>query len=151
MSKPLRILWIEDRPEQVKYHIQRLRVDGHDVQTSPSGEDAIESLREASETGTPFDVVLLDIMLPKGEGVRIGPDTRPELMGEEILRQVAAMGLAVPFVGVSAIADEPLRNRLTRDYHFVDAVLKKPVGMDELVEAMYDAIKALQANEEAKP
>ena len=127
----MRILWIEDKPEQIQRFVEILRKE-HEVVQAGTGEAGLDAIDKAREQQQDFDIVLLDIMLPKGHGNRINPDVRQELMGKEILRTMNEQDVSCPVVGVSAVADQQLRDRIRQEYPFVSEILKKPVGMDEL-------------------
>lgn len=135
----MRILWIEDKVGQIGRFVELLGED-HRVTVAKTGEAALEEIGEAVDSGEPYDVVILDIMLPKGEGRRIDEDIRPEFMGEEVLRRMREHQLCWPVVGVSAIADERLRARICHNYSFVVDILKKPVTRQELWVALSRAM-----------
>lgn len=127
----MRILWIEDKYDHIRRFVELLRGE-HEVVVAGTGEQALAAIETALIENDPYNVVILDIMLPKGEGQRIDVDMRPELMGVEILCRMDKPEIGWPVVGVSAIADEQLRRTISEDYPFVVEVLKKPVKMDEL-------------------
>ncbi len=137
----MRILWIEDKEHHIKRFVELLRADGDEVTLAASGEATLEAVEEAKQKSEPYDVVLLDVMMPKGEGKRIDPTVRPELMGEEVLRQMARPEIRWPVVGISAIVDQEFRNRVCDKYDFVKEFLKKPIKMDELRNAISKAVK----------
>jgi len=145
----MRILWIEDREDHVKYHLNSLRDAGFQVRLVGSGEEGMGAITEAWSSGdTAGLVVFLDVMLPKGAGDLIDPMTRPELMGEEILHQMKSKGISIPVVVVTAIADGELRRRLAEDYPFVSQVIKKPVRSPELIKAYHGALTPLSEGKE---
>ncbi len=143
-----KLLWVEDREQQVKHFVFLLRKRGYDVELCETGEDALEAIL-ASELTEPYDVVLLDIMLPKGEGSRIDPSTRPELMGEEVLDQMKSQGVSTPVVCVTCVADDRLIKRLRTEYSFVKEVLKKPVTIVELERAIDCALGVTSGHSQA--
>jgi CheY-like chemotaxis protein len=132
----MRILWIEDRPEQIKYHVSLLRNSGHDITECNSGGEALKTILASGDSAGGFELIILDIMLPimlpKGEGALIDASTLPELMGLEIVRQMRAAGVSTPVIGVSAVADDQLRQDITVNFPFVVGILKKPVSIDVL-------------------
>lgn len=132
----MRLLWIEDKLEHIRRFVGALENRGHDVVVNASGEEALETLYQAHVQHRPFDVILLDIMLPKGDGSRIAEATRPELMGIEILRHLETEGCRTPVVIITAIADAGVMDSIPAKYPFVAAILKKPVRMDDLREAI---------------
>jgi CheY-like chemotaxis protein len=133
-----RVLWIEDKLEQIRGFVDILNSD-HSVKVAKTAEAALTEIQEALDEDRPYDVVILDIMLPSGEGDRIDSDMRPELMGEEILRWMRRNEACWPVIGVSAVADQQLRDRICKEFGFVVDVLKKPVKMDELETAISGA------------
>ncbi len=56
-----KILVVDDEPSMLRYLQTLLEVESYNVDTAPSGEAAIEKLKN----GTP-DVVLLDVLMPGG-------------------------------------------------------------------------------------
>ena len=147
----LRILWIEDKYLDIKRFVELLRRKGADVQVAGSGEAALKMLQKARVEGEAYHAVLLDIMLPKGEGQRIADSVKDELMGEEVLRQMEGARIRTPVVGVTAVADDELYGRIRKEYDFVVDVLKKPIKMPELEEAISRAVARIEGNEEATP
>lgn len=133
------ILWVEDRPDYVKYNLRLLEKDGHKVYVKSTAESALDTISSAKSTEPAYELMILDIMLPKGEGTRMPEDARPELMGIELLRQMAQRRVIVPTVAVSAVADEGVRAQIRTEFAFVADVLKKPVKLEELREAIASA------------
>jgi two-component system alkaline phosphatase synthesis response regulator PhoP len=85
-----RILVIEDEPDiqsLLRYNLQR---EGHDVVIAPNGEDGLHEARRQ-----PFDLVLLDLMLPDRDGLEVCRAMRAQ-------RGTAS----VPIIMVSAKGDE---------------------------------------------
>jgi len=128
----MKILWAEDRTDQIKGHLTVLRAKDHTVAVLPTAEQVLDAVQEASDSGGPFELIILDIMLPKGVGNRVDDTVRPAVMGEEVLRKLGSMA-TVPVICVTAIADEPLRSRLQKA-ECVKGVLKKPIRIQELLE-----------------
>ncbi len=75
-----KILVVEDDPGVRDLVEQVLRHDGMDTQAVESGEAALERLR----TGERLDLVLLDVMLPKMDGVSVCRKIRAGEAGEEM-------------------------------------------------------------------
>ncbi|HEX2089385.1 MAG TPA: response regulator [Actinomycetota bacterium] len=85
-----RILAVEDDPLALKILKNHLESQGHDVETAPSGVEALEKLRSASV----FDVVLLDIVMPRLDGYQ----TLERIKADEALRHI-------PVIMISGIDD----------------------------------------------
>jgi len=67
MSKQ-RVLVVDDE-ESLRFLLaSELQAESFEVQTAGDGEEAIELIRRKIEKGEKFDVVLLDIRMPKADG-----------------------------------------------------------------------------------
>jgi len=95
-----RVLLVEDEPAIRRSVSYALRGEGFDVETVADGESAVE-------TGAGFDVVILDLMLPR-------------MPGTEVLRQLRAVS-PVPIIVLTARDSE------------LDRVLGLELGADDYV------------------
>jgi adenylate cyclase len=66
MRNPPRILVVDDMPENVEIARMRLESQGFEVVTAPDGEAALGRVRDEAP-----DLVLLDIMMPKLDGIAV--------------------------------------------------------------------------------
>ncbi len=108
-----RVLLIEDEPGLVLTLTDRLRSEGHDV---GSATDGASGLRLAASE--PWDVILLDVMLP-GKG------------GFDVCRDLRQQGVTTPIIMLTArgqVVDKVLGLRLGADDY-----LTKPFDMLELL------------------
>jgi len=96
-----------------------LESDKHDIVTERDGE---AGERRASE---PFDLILLDIHLPKKSGL-------------DVCRSLRARGLRIPIVALSAsvLPDEVARTKAAG----FDVFLSKPISPRDLREAVRRAV-----------
>ena len=111
----MRILLVEDDPMNVDLFESALETDGHEIVTErdgPAGE------KRASDR---FDLILLDIQLPKMDGL-------------EVCRSLRARGLRMPIVALSAsvLPEEIAR---TKSAGF-DLFLSKPISPRDLRSAV---------------
>jgi DNA-binding response OmpR family regulator len=88
-----RLLVVEDDPAILRGLADNLAFESYDVETAADGETAYRLLRER-----PFDLVLLDLMLPN-------------MSGYDLCRRVRHDGLATPIVMLTARGDESDRVR----------------------------------------
>ncbi len=114
-----RLLLVEDEPGLVMTLTDRLAVEGYAVEHSTDGESGLE--RAASE---PFDLVLLDVMLPR-------------LNGFDLLRDLRKRGVETPVI------------MLTARGQVVDKVVGLKLGADDYVTKPFD-MSELLARIEAK-
>jgi two-component system OmpR family response regulator len=80
-----------------------LEEEGYSVDAVASGEDAIEYAKAA-----PYDVILLDVMLPRGDGFEVCRQIRGEGNRTPVLMLTARDGVADRVAGLDAGADDYL-------------------------------------------
>ena len=66
MADPKRILVVDDDPDFVEIIRMRLLADGYEVITAADGEEALERVKLEKP-----DVMLLDVMMPKLDGLKV--------------------------------------------------------------------------------
>ena len=108
-----RILLVEDEPSLVLTVSDRLLAEGYEVEAAGDGEAALELAGAA-----PFDLVLLDVMLPGKDGF-------------EVCRELRQRGLEMPVLMLTArgqVVDRVVGLKLGADDYLV-----KPFEMIELL------------------
>lgn len=109
----MRLLIIEDEVRMLELLKQGLREEGHDVLTASDGAEGL-ALAQAGE----FDAIVLDVMLPKVDGI-------------EIARRLRKSGSRVPVLMLTARdAEEDIRSGLDTG---ADDYLTKPFSFVELL------------------
>ena len=108
------LLVVEDDRDVREVLSDSLRFEGYDVLEAVDGADALEQLRMGKRPA----LIFLDLVMPRMDGRRFLAKVREE----RALR-------AIPIVLVTGTPPEDLRNA-------VKAILKKPVGIDELFECV---------------
>jgi two-component system alkaline phosphatase synthesis response regulator PhoP len=109
-----RILLVEDEEGLVVTLTDRLRSEGYEVHAASTGDDALELAASASK---PFDLIVLDVMLPA-------------MSGFEVCRELRNRGSTMPILFLTArgeLADKVLGLKLGGDDY-----LTKPFEMMEL-------------------
>jgi CheY-like chemotaxis protein len=111
----LRILLVEDDPMNVELFESALETDGHEIVTERDGAAGEARASDA------FDLVLLDIQLPKKNGL-------------EVCRSLRARGLRIPIVALSAsvLPEEIARTKAAG----FDEFLPKPISPRDLRDAV---------------
>ena len=109
----MRILIVEDQMSMLRAWRQGLEEEGFAVDTATDGEEADVKART-----TPYDVILLDIMLPKVDGLTLLKRWRQSGINTHVLMLTAKVTVADKVTGLDSGAD---------DY------LTKPVDFDELL------------------
>ena len=108
-----RILIVEDEPGLIMTLADRLRAEGHQISEATDGEQGLKAA-----TGSVFDLIILDVMLPKKTGF-------------EVCRAVRDAGIRTPILMLTArgqVADKVVGLELGADDY-----LTKPFDMMELV------------------
>lgn len=100
---PGRLLLIEDEPGLVMTLTDRLTAEGYEVE---SATDAADGLRRAMGQG--FDIMLLDVMLPGGNGFDICKTVRQQGIHTPILMLTARGQVVDRVVGLKLGADDYL-------------------------------------------
>ena len=124
----MRVLVVEDERKTASFVRKALQAEGHAVDELHEGGAAL-----AAVTTTPFDVVVLDIMLP-------GPD------GLSVVRQMRERKIATPVLLLSARG--AVNEKVEGLNAGADDYLPKPFALDELIAR----VRALgRRSNEAKP
>ena len=100
---PKRILLVEDEPGLQLALSDRLTAEGFSVETAGDGHTAI-----ARATGSPFDVIVLDVMLPGRDGFDVARTIRHQGIQTPILMLTARTQVVDRVVGLKLGADDYL-------------------------------------------
>jgi two-component system alkaline phosphatase synthesis response regulator PhoP len=98
-----KILLVEDEPGLVATLGDRLRAEGYKVETAQNGEEGL-----ARATSDYFDLIILDIMLPRKSGLNVCRDLRQQGFATPILMLTARGETADKVVGLKIGADDYL-------------------------------------------
>jgi nitrogen-specific signal transduction histidine kinase/ActR/RegA family two-component response regulator len=118
MSKRARILVMDDEDMVRDVVREMLEFFGFDVETAADGTAALKSYRQASEAGSRFDCVIMDITIPGGMG------------GKEAVRRLLEMDAGAKAIVSSGYAEDPVMAGYN-EYGFKGAIAK-PYRMDQL-------------------
>jgi DNA-binding response OmpR family regulator len=100
----MRILVVEDERKVAAFVRQGLVEEGHAVEVAADGAAALEAVAE----GPPFDLVVLDVMLPKRDGLDVLKSLRALRIQTPVLLLTARDGVADKVAGLDAGADDYL-------------------------------------------
>ena len=109
----MRLLIVEDEKKMAAYLRRAFREEGHEVEEAHDGEEAL-----ALALGQPYDAIVLDLNLPRRDGL-------------SVLRQLRASGRATPVLILSARGQAD--DRIAGLNLGADDYLPKPFSMDELL------------------
>jgi DNA-binding response OmpR family regulator len=111
--KAMRVLVVEDEKKTASFIRKALQAEGHAVDVLHDGTEAL-----AAVSTTPFDVVVLDIMLPGRDGLSVVRQMRDKKISIPVLLLTARGEVGERVEGLNAGAD---------DY------LSKPFALEELI------------------
>jgi PAS domain S-box-containing protein len=115
---PKRVLVMDDMELMLKVAGEMLINLGYKVETVPDGEKAIELYREAMESRSPFDAVILDLTVPGGMG------------GKEAIEKLLQIDPDIKAIVSSGHADDPIMSEYEK-FGF-SGVVCKPYSLSEL-------------------
>ena len=96
-----RILVVEDEPRLARGLQDDLSMEGYEVEVSGDGADATRRAREQ-----PFDLIILDVMLPKKDGFEVCRELCRERLRTPIIMLTARTGESDKVLGLEVGADD---------------------------------------------
>lgn len=118
---------VMDDEEIVRIVVQRLLLQcGFETELTTDGVQMLRQYRKAKEAGTPFEAVILDLVIQNGMG------------GQEAMKNLIEYDPEVKVIVSSGYSNDPIMANF-RDYGF-KGFLPKPYKLDELKRAMKDLI-----------
>jgi two-component system alkaline phosphatase synthesis response regulator PhoP len=121
-----RILLVEDEPGLVMTLGDRLRGEGHRVESAADGQTGFDMA-----CGGAYDLIVLDVMLPRKNGVEVCRDLRQRGVSTPILMLTARGQTADKVVGLKTGADDYLAKpfEMPELLARVEALLRRAPGM----------------------
>lgn len=113
MGAIVRVLIVEDEPRIIEFIKQGLEEEGYIVDSAPDGETGL-----SYAISSDYDVIILDVMLPK-------------LDGFEVCRELRGRGLATPIIMLTA--RDAVSDRVEGLNIGADDYLTKPFAFEELL------------------
>jgi PAS domain S-box-containing protein len=129
LKKDIRILVMDDDASVGKVITLMLKKLKCHVTLAKDGEKAIQFYKEAQVSGNPFDVVILDVIVPGGMG------------GKETARRLKALYPSVKLLASTGYSDDHLMANF-REFGF-DALLVKPYDQSALVNTLQDVLEEI--------
>ena len=118
----MRILFIDDDEGFLSLMEGILRQKGYDIVTAKDGKQAREALG-----GEKIDLIISDVFMPTLDGIRFHSFVREFTDARD-----------VPFIFISAHADENLRNLVVKAAN--DYFLRKPVSVEDILALINNVI-----------
>jgi two-component system, OmpR family, copper resistance phosphate regulon response regulator CusR len=132
----MRILVVEDERKVAAFVRQGLVEEGHVVEVAADGEAALDAVAG----GPPYDLVVLDVMLPKRDGLSVLKTLRARRVQAPVLLLTARDGVADKVAGLDAGADDYLAKPFAFEEFLarVRALLRRGRGAAEPVLRLED-------------
>jgi len=132
----MRILVVEDERKVANFISQGLQEEGHTVEVAKDGEAALDLLRH----GPPYDLIVLDVMLPRLDGVAVLRAARAARVTSPVLMLTARDAVADKVTGLDAGADDYLTKPFSFDEFLarVRALLRRVDGRREPILRLAD-------------
>ena len=121
-----KVLFMDDEEIVREMASKMLTILGHDVYCVEDGKEALKEFREALNSGTPFDLVIMDLTIPGGMG------------GREAVQKVLQIDPQARVIVSSGYSTDPVMARYS-DYGFC-GMTTKPYSFDELKKTVADAL-----------
>ncbi len=99
----MRILIVDDEPQMLRQLSQSLAEQRYEIKTAVDGEEALDRIFAA-----PFDLILLDIMLPKRDGLSVLSEIREADIKTPVLMLTAKNSIEDKITGLDQGADDYL-------------------------------------------
>ena len=112
---PSRLLLVEDEPGLQLALSDRLAAEGYQVEAAGDGNTAI-----ARATGEPFDIIVLDVMLPGRDGFDVAKTLRQQGLKTPILMLTARGEVVDRVVGLKLGADD----YLTKPFEMIELLAR---------------------------
>lgn len=122
----MNLLVVEDDPRVADFLQRGLKAEGYKVQLAGDGQEGLATAR-----GGGFDVVLLDIMLPKISGIEVCQQLRADRNPVAVLMLTAMSTIQDRVTGLRCGADDYLIKPFAFDELLarIEALLRRPVAL----------------------
>jgi two-component system cell cycle sensor histidine kinase/response regulator CckA len=128
VSRKKRILLIDDQQMIIDIVSRMLSHLGYDVKTCPDGSQAIALFTKAKNQGEPFDVVLMDLVVPNGVG------------GQDAVHTIRKIDPNAHVIASSGHLDHPVMME-HKKFGFI-AALEKPYKLERLQQVIREVIES---------
>jgi len=122
----MRVLVVEDERKVANFIRQGLEEEGHTVEVAEDGADALDRLLAS----IPYDLVVLDVMLPRRDGFSVLKALRDKQVSTPVLLLTARDAVADKVAGLDLGADDYLTKPFAFDEFLarVRALLRRQAG-----------------------
>lgn len=144
MSDAKTIMWVDDEPKSIKWHVAALRREHYEVEIVMDAETALEKLLSAPDR---YAALILDVLMPLGEAFphHLPPDTTNERAGLEVARALRSSEhkqlRTLPIIIYSAMSGMALWPDMEAELRELGAdILTKPIERRLLLRLVHNRI-----------
>lgn len=127
----MRCLFAEDNPDASDLLALLLEREGWEVVAAKDGREALLIYEKAVEDRRYFDVLILDVVMPRINGIAVGVEVRAIEKQSGIPRAVLVL-----LTGY----DIPTEPEELLKVHFADAYVRKPIDGNELIKKIKELV-----------
>lgn len=102
-----RVLFIDDDAKRVSSHTEMMGIEGFDVRIMTSAQEGLEELKAHKDD---YDVVILDIMMPKGEFTR-EETNHGRTTGLVLLEKLREISRDIPIIVLTVLRDPTIMKK----------------------------------------
>jgi len=124
------ILFIDDDYKRLSSHFEMLRIQGYTVNAVTSAKEALEEFRENKDK---YDLIILDIMMPKDEFTR-EETSFGRTTGLVLLKKFREISEEIPIIVLTVLRDPTIMEKAQK--LGVNEYLLKPQLPSQLAEAI---------------
>jgi CheY-like chemotaxis protein len=100
---------------------------GYEVDLASDGQEALDKYRDALQSGSRFDAIIMDLTIPGGKG------------GKEVIKDLVDMDPQAKAIVSSGYSNDPVMSNFS-EYGF-KGVVKKPFKIEDLSAAIEQVLK----------
>jgi len=127
-----RILLVDDEEAMLQAAAAVLQELGYDVELARGGDEAIQLYHDAMDSTSPFDLVIMDLTIPRGLG------------GKEAIRRLREIDPNVKAIASTGYTDDPILTAF-EDFGF-RGVLGKPYDIEDMATVVSEVLKETDRN-----
>lgn len=131
-------IWIDDQYWRLKSLLRHLLDEGYTYEGLESMGQALQTLEVIGRAR----LIILDLIIPQGEGVADAPDT--PYLGEELLRRLRAAGVAAPVIIYTVVREPEVLERLRAVPNVLGVFAKGERNLAEFTELARAALNRLR-------
>jgi len=129
-ESPIKVLLVDDNHTSLSILSETITQLGWQVKTASNAKDALGLFQSALEHNSPFDLALIDWVMPNTDGWALS----------ELIRQQTPVEMMPLLIMITAHSKEILVQNHHKNPKLLNGFLTKPITRAQLINAFYDAV-----------